>query len=136
MSEISGGSCECGAFRYAVEGEPRTVVVCHCSHCQHQSGSAFGMSMVIAAGQFRVLSGVLQHFSRPADSGATMNCYFCPQCGTRIYHQKEGNDATIILKPGTLDSTAAISPARQLWTSAKQHWISLPDMPAFERQPG
>lgn len=130
------GGCECGAFRYAVDGEPKTVVVCHCTHCQRQSGSAFGMSMVIDSDQFHVVQGELASFSRPADSGTTMICHFCPQCGTRIYNQKHGVAAVIILKPGTLDDAKPVTPARQVWASEKQHWVELIELPSFERQSG
>ena len=50
---ITGG-CQCGAIRYEVIGEPRQVVVCHCTDCQRQSGSAFGMTMVVDEVDFRV----------------------------------------------------------------------------------
>ncbi len=132
----ASGGCECGAFRYEIDGAPKAVIVCHCTHCQRQSGSAFGMSMVLAANQFQLLHGVLKSFSRQADSGSTINCYFCPECGNRIYNQKTGGESVVILKPGTLDNPKAITPSRQLWTSEKQNWIELSDLVAFEYQPG
>ncbi len=128
------GQCECGSFVYAVDGEPKTIVICHCKHCQRQSRSAFGMSMVLAANQFTSLKGELCSFSRATDSGGTMVCYFCPECGTRIYHQKKGEEGVVILKPGTLDDADANSPDRQLWTSVRQDWICLPDVEAAEQQ--
>jgi hypothetical protein len=136
MTELRGGSCECGALKYQISCEPKAVVVCHCSSCQRQSGSAFGMSMVLAADQFHVVSGELNSFDRSADSGAVMRCYFCPECGTRIYHQKPIALGIVILKPGTLDDPKWIKPARQLWTSCKQEWVELQNISSFERQPG
>jgi hypothetical protein len=128
------GQCECGSFIYTLDSEPKTIVICHCKHCQRQSGSAFGMSMVLTANQFNILKGTLSSFSRATDAGGTMLCYFCPDCGTRIYHQKEGEEGIVILKPGTLDDADANCPDRQLWTSVKQDWISLPDVEALEKQ--
>ncbi len=136
LTMTAKGGYECGAFRYAVDGEPKAVVVCHCTHCQRQSGSAFGMSMVIGSDKFHVVQGELASFSRPADSGNTLICYFCPHCGTRIYNQKQGGAAVVILKPGTLDDPKAVTPARQLWASEKQNWVNLLELPSFEQQPG
>ncbi len=93
------------------------------------------MSMVIAADQFTSLRGELKSFGRIAASGSTMNCYFCPQCGTRIYNQKTGGENVVILKPGTLDDPKSIKPSRQLWTSEKQDWIELSGLAAFDQQP-
>jgi hypothetical protein len=131
----AGGGCECGAFRYEIDGDPKAVIVCHCTHCQRQSGSAFRMSMIIVADQFRPLQGTLKSFSRLADSGSSMNCHFCPECGNRIYNQKTGGENVVILKPGTLDNPKAVMPSRHLWTSEKQNWIELTGLPASDRQP-
>jgi len=94
------------------------------------------MSMVIGSDQFHVVQGGLASFSRRADSDNTLICHFCPQCGTRIYNQKLGGTAVVILKPGTLDDPKTVTPARQLWVSEKQNWVNLIDLPSFDRQPG
>jgi hypothetical protein len=51
-AQVREGGCQCGRVRYRVEGEPLTLGICHCTECQRQSGSAFGMSMVTPKGQF------------------------------------------------------------------------------------
>jgi hypothetical protein len=40
------GRCQCGAVRYEVLGRPHVIWACHCTICQRQSGSAFGMAVV------------------------------------------------------------------------------------------
>ena len=81
------GGCQCGRVRYRIEGEPVILGICHCSECQRQSGSAFGMSMVIPKPQFTLLQGELKSFTRSSESGRPVTCCFCPECGTRIYHE-------------------------------------------------
>jgi len=39
------GGCQCGSIRYELIGTPQMLYVCHCTDCQHQSSSAFGMSL-------------------------------------------------------------------------------------------
>ncbi|MEM8613383.1 MAG: GFA family protein [Cyanobacteria bacterium P01_H01_bin.105] len=41
------GGCQCGQIRYEIQAEPLTLYVCHCTECQQQSSSAFGMSMSV-----------------------------------------------------------------------------------------
>src|SRR5215510_10709367 len=101
MEPSSEGGCQCGNVRYRIAAEPLDLYVCHCRDCQRQTGSAFGMSMIIALSSFRLLSGELASFSVRCDSGRLKRCSFCPACGTRIHHQVR--DAVLSVKAGTLD---------------------------------
>ena len=60
MQRDRDGGCQCGAVRYRIHGEPLGLAVCHCTECQRQSGSAFGMSLAVAEPSFELLSGVLK----------------------------------------------------------------------------
>jgi hypothetical protein len=134
-AQVREGGCQCGRVRYRVEGEPLILGICHCTECQRQSGSAFGMSMVTPKAQFTLLQGELKTFTRSSDSGRPVICAFCPECGTRIYHVPSYLQGVVNVKPGTLDDTSFIKPAGQGWTSSKQGWIDFGDLPGFERQP-
>ncbi len=134
-SKIREGGCQCGRVRYRVEGEPMAFGVCHCTECQRQSGSAFGMSMITPKAQFTLLQGELKSFTRSSESGRPVICCFCPECGTRIYHEPSYLKGVVNVKPGTLDDTSSIQPMGQWWTSSKQRWLLLADLPAHERQP-
>lgn len=124
MSDTIEGGCQCGAVRYRIEGKPLDLVVCHCTECQRQSGSAFGMSLAIPAASFRLTKGVLKSFAVRCDSGRTKTCMFCPDCGTRIYHQT--NPLGMSVKAGTLDDTANLAPTAHYWTKRKQPWVVIP----------
>jgi hypothetical protein len=134
MSEKTGG-CQCGLVRYRLSGEPLMINICHCAECQRQSGSAFGMSLMVPAHSL-VVEGLLKEFARTADSGRTLRCFFCPECGTRIYHQPAYAAGVVNLKPGTLDDRSWLRPSAHFWTSSRQPWVDLPaGVPQHERQP-
>jgi hypothetical protein len=136
MNQPRQGGCQCGTVRYEVAGDPLMVVVCHCSDCQRQSGSAFGMSFIVARGSFRLLRGKVKTFTRKADSGRAATCTFCPECGTQIYQEPDFLKDMVSVKPGTLDDTSFLRPTLQTWVGRKHSWVSLPaDIPTFERQP-
>ena len=136
MSEAREGGCQCGRVRYRFEGEPISLAVCHCKECQRQTGSAFGMSLTVREKDFQLLKGELKTFDRAADSGRTVTCAFCPECGTRIYHQPHYRKDAINIKPGTFDDTSFLQPKLEVWTKRKHAWITFSgELRSFEEQP-
>ncbi|MEZ5789356.1 MAG: aldehyde-activating protein [Nitratireductor sp.] len=41
------GGCQCGQVRYQINAYPLTLYGCHCSECQKQSSSVYGLSLRI-----------------------------------------------------------------------------------------
>ena len=41
------GSCLCGSIRYTCDAEPLLTAVCHCPHCQKQSGTSFSVIVAV-----------------------------------------------------------------------------------------
>ena len=115
MSAPYQGGCQCGSIRYEVSDEPRQVVACHCTECQSQSGSAFGMTMVVPEEAFLITKGEPQFYRSTSSTGRAKLGAFCPDCGTRIYHKPEWRKGTISVKPGTLDETGWIRPNVHLY---------------------
>ena len=135
MSQERAGGCQCGAIRYRLSGEAIALSVCHCTECQRQSGSAFGMSLIMPKDACHIV-GTLKTFTRSSESGRPVTCAFCPECGTRIYHEPRYLDGVLNFKPGTLDDTSALRPSLEVWTTRKQAWIELPaDLRSYEGQP-
>jgi hypothetical protein len=134
MMEQQGG-CQCGRVRYRVAAERSFLVVCHCRECQRQSGSAFGMSLMVPTEALHI-EGELKLFERSSDSGRPLRCYFCPECGTRIYHQPSYAEGIANIRAGTLDDTTGLTPQMHTWTRSKQPWVPLPqDVPTHDKQP-
>lgn len=124
------GGCQCGAVRYEVSGTVYSLNICHCRDCQKQSGSAFGMSLVIAPDAFMLTSGNLKEFQIEAASGRSKTCAFCPECGVRIFNR---TSALMSIKAGTLDDVSTLAPTGHYWTKSKQPWLNLDtDIPCHE----
>jgi hypothetical protein len=131
------GGCQCGAVRYEITGPPAVVYACHCTECQSQSGSAFAMAAVIPREYFRVTKGSPAMFARQTSPGKIMECWFCSECGTRIYHLPGGETyPNRNVKPGTLDDTSWLEPTIHFWTRSAQKWVEIPeDAIRYETQP-
>ena len=120
------GGCQCGGVRYALKAPPLTLYCCHCTECQRQSASAFGMSMRVRVKDIEV-TGEMARFARNSTaSGRALLCDFCPNCGVRLFHRREAYGADASLKAGTLDDTSWLVPAGHIWTGSKQKWVSIP----------
>jgi len=123
MQKTYTGSCQCGEVRYAVKGEPLTVFACHCTECQRQSSSAFGMALWIRNYHVETSGTPVKEWVRTMPSGRQMACRFCPNCGTRLFHQVLGQDVVMSIKPGTLDDTRQLQLAGHIWTDSAQPWL-------------
>jgi len=136
MSAPYTGGCQCGGVRYEIRGEPLTLYCCHCTECQRQSSSAFGMSMPVRTDDLVIIKGEPKEWRRPTDSGREVICRFCPDCGTRLFHNPTRNLKVTNVKPGTLDDTKWLRPVGNLWTRSAQPWVVIgEDQLSYEQQP-
>jgi hypothetical protein len=77
------------------------------------------MSLIVPRADLRVTRGAPKHWTRATDSGRRLRCFFCPDCGSRLWHEAEGAAETVAIKAGSLDEPADISAATHIWTSRK-----------------
>jgi hypothetical protein len=120
------GGCQCGAVRYEVSCDTLKLVICHCRECRKQSASAFGVSVFVPRESLRVTSGSPKFWSRATDSGHALECAFCADCGSRLWHQPSGAPDIVSIKGGSLDDPPDLSSAVHIWTSRMLPGIVLP----------
>jgi hypothetical protein len=77
------GGCYCGSVRYVAEGEPVLRAQCHCRACQHVSGGAPNLFMLMPAAGFRYTKGAPRTYKRP-DKDDAVTREFCAECGTHL----------------------------------------------------
>lgn len=82
------GSCLCGDVRYEVFVDQLKMYQCHCDLCRKQSGTASSCGAVVAASQFRWLSGEEQIHKWEKETGFTS--HFCAQCGSSVPNAFKG----------------------------------------------
>jgi hypothetical protein len=125
--ECQGGGCQCGKVRYIAARKPLALFVCHCIECRKQSSSAFGVSFVIRRDAFKVVQGHPAFYARQTASGHTLECAFCPSCGSRLWHQSSGYPETLNVKGGSLDEPVDLTNAVHIWTASKLPGVIIPD---------
>lgn len=92
-------SCQCGTVTFPASlPKPLAVYICHCTECQKQSASAFGITaMFPAEGMWPLPENVqpfVEKWTRPTDAGNTLEGYFCKCCGVRLLHRPILPDGT------------------------------------------
>lgn len=126
MTIVHGG-CQCGAVRYEIDAPlPDTIFICHCRECQKQSASAFGVSVPVQRSAFRLVQGELKRWQRAADSGNTVDCAFCPSCGTRIWHSPSNMPDMLRVRGGSLDVMPDLGSAVHIWTGSRMPGVNIP----------
>lgn len=128
------GGCQCGAVRYEVPDQPLALFACHCLECRKQSASAFGISFIARCAELRLTQGIPSSWIRPADSGNRVRCWFCPDCGSRLWHDSEPASDTVSIKGGSLDAPVDFAKAVHIWTARKLPGVVIP--PDAQQHPG
>jgi hypothetical protein len=134
MTTQHSGGCLCGAIRYAVTSPITTLRVCHCTHCQKNTGTGASVNAVLASTDFKITQGTPKRFTTKADSGRVLMRHFCGDCGSPLYAFREVSPERIVLKAGTLDDTSAMKVTAHIWTGSARPWSHID--PACEQVAG
>ncbi len=118
------GACLCGAVQLALTAVPATVGLCHCRHCQKQSGSAFSAFMVVPTSQV-ALAGELRSFEDSGDDGAPVLRHFCGTCGSPVQTTSAKTQAQgiSVIKAALLDLPGIPAPQIQVFCDHGLPWM-------------
>ena len=122
MTDREGG-CLCGAVRYVLKAEPLMTAVCHCTHCQRQSGGVFSTNLAIPDAAY-VQTGETKVFTDKGDSGKAVWRHFCGNCGSPILSKVEAMPGLSLVKAGTLDDMSGLKPGIEVYTDHAAAWVA------------
>ncbi len=118
-AEVKGG-CHCGQIRYNVTSTPGFHFYCQCTDCQKISGGAY-LGYLAVAEDALAMDGNAKCYSRTSGTGGAVHTYFCPECGSPLYAQIEGN-SNIVLIVSSLDDTSVFKPQRVMFGDSAPEW--------------
>lgn len=119
---IHSGGCLCGQVRYAFADEPLIAAVCHCRHCQRQSGSAFSLVIAVTDAAFSQ-QGETRVFEDVGDSGQPVSRHFCGTCGSPIVSIAGALPGLTLIKGGTLDEPGRWTPTLEAYCDGSLPWL-------------
>jgi hypothetical protein len=117
------GGCLCGAVRYVLKSDPRAIAVCHCTHCQKQSGSVFSFNLVIRETDYDQQGETMVYVDN-GDSGQPVHRHFCGRCGSPILAKTALAPGKVVVKAGTLDSMEGLEPKAEIYTDHAVTWLA------------
>jgi hypothetical protein len=130
---ITGG-CLCGAVRYEIAAPVTTLRACHCLNCQKHTGSGGSVNAVVPQDKFKVTKGEPKRYEDSATrSGRTLSRFFCGNCGSPLFSQRNPDIGIRIIRAGTLDDSKGLKISANIWTSTAQSWDHID--PATECHP-
>ena len=116
------GSCLCGAIRFTISVPVTELRACHCRNCQKASGAAGSVNAVVPSSAFTVTSGSPKRYTAAADSGRTLHRFFCGECGSPLYSQRELTPDIVVVRAGTFDDAGEQKITANIWTKSARPW--------------
>ncbi|WP_088329415.1 GFA family protein [Lacimicrobium sp. SS2-24] len=127
------GTCLCGTVTFTIQGDFDCFYLCHCRHCQKDTGSAHGANLFSQSAQLTWLSGA-QAVTSFTLNGTRHSKSFCQHCGSALPNtQAEG---MLVVPAGCLDTPVALLPSAHLFCASKAAWeTDLDRVPCYEKLP-
>ena len=121
MSKHTGG-CLCGAIRYSVDVDISELRHCHCRDCQRTSGAHGAVVAIVPSDKFKLEKGTPKRYAGKAASGRTLYRFFCAECGSPLYGQRETMPEMVTLRAGTLDDSNSMRITAHIWVGSARPW--------------
>jgi hypothetical protein len=118
-------TCSCGQLKAVATGEPVRVSMCHCLACQRRTGSVFGAQARFAEEKVAV-SGTSRTYVRTAESGATLNFQFCPNCGATVVYGNDNLPGFLGIPIGAFADPSFATPAFSVYECSMHSWVIPP----------
>ena len=134
MAQEHTGGCLCGQVRYHIAHPIRDLRVCHCTHCQKASGTGGSVNVIVPSAAVTFLAGKLKPYADTAASGNQLNRYFCGNCGSPIYSQRENRPDVMVFRAGSLDDSSDLRITTHIWTASARPWSLIGE--GLETHPG
>lgn len=122
LQQFEGG-CLCGSTRYAVQGEPVTVALCHCSMCRRAGGAPLVAWAMFSLDQLEFVRGKPATYS----SSPGVERGFCARCGTPLTFVADFLPGLVDITVGSMDDPSALPPRMHIWDSKRVPWLVVKD---------
>ncbi len=117
---MTQGSCLCGACTFETLATPQGLSMCHCNQCRAQSGGIWSSAYVPRSEL--LISGPVKWFA----SSAKARRGFCPECGSFLFWEANGEDTTSF-SLGSVSNPTGLSLEKHIFTTEKGDYYTIAD---------
>lgn len=119
------GGCGCGAVRFALDAAPLDAGYCHCTRCQHRTGTALSASARVERGTVRVTQGSEELRTWRLDDG--LGKVFCGLCGAALFAADREDGTPLAVRMAAFDEDPGVRPSLHQFTAYAAVWAPIPD---------
>jgi len=116
------GKCHCGQIEWEVKLEDRAHILCHCDTCKQLGGGTYSLNQIVPKDNLKITKGKLNTYTYYGDSGKPVNCYYCPNCTSHVYHHQTVMGDKIIARTILLDQGKSLKPGAEIYGKARLPW--------------
>ncbi|MBT3614968.1 MAG: GFA family protein [Verrucomicrobia bacterium] len=131
------GNCLCGSIEVTCDSEPSEIIACHCTSCQAATGGVATYNIVMPETSCRVSKGTPKKCVENADSGESLERFFCGDCGSPIYSATPTFAGHLIIKAGLFLGLKNLKIVTNIFTKSAPEWAPRQKgIPESEGMPG
>lgn len=116
------GKCHCSQTEWEVQLEDRKHILCHCDTCKQLGGGTYSLNQIVPKENLKLTKGKLNTYTYYGESGKPVNCYYCPNCTTHVYHHQTVMGDKIVVRTILLDNGKSIQPGAEIFGKARLPW--------------
>ncbi|WWD17905.1 hypothetical protein CI109_102350 [Kwoniella shandongensis] len=128
------GQCLCGSSKIIIHSTKTKQDICHCTDCQHISGSAFGSSISVNESDVEITGDEIREFHSKAANGNPVTRVFCGKCGSSLAQKGAYFRGTIAIQTGNLPDFRMIPYGEEIFV--KDRWEALSPVPGAKQVDG
>lgn len=126
------GRCGCDAVRFEVTAPLVASAYCHCTRCQHRSGTAAQASAKVVEGSVSVSAG--EDRLRGWWPGDGLEKVFCGDCGSAVFARDRTSGDIVIVLVGAIEGDPGTRPSARQFVAYAASWEPIPEdgLPRFK----
>lgn len=118
------GQCLCGQIKVSIPKEAlnsqKSIILCHCKNCSRCTGSLGTVNLLLPESDVQIEGEPKLYPDSNTDSGATVQRFFCGNCGSPIYSATSNRPGVKIVKLPLFDEIP--QPGVEIYCQSMPSW--------------
>lgn len=117
------GSCHCNSVTWTVKLGVAEHVLCHCRTCQQLGGGPYSCNQIVPKEALKILTGSPKVYTYTGASGKSVDCFYCGNCTSHIYHHQAVMPDKIIIRTLLLNGGPEMPATAEIFGEGRLNWV-------------